>query len=240
MENRKSYGQFCALARALDRIGDRWTLLVIRELLIGPKSYRDLHRSLPGISPNLLVERLRNLAADGIVVRSDGPARSKAVAYRLTDTGVGLGPAVSEIIRWGARWMASGPQDDHVEAEWAMLALRALLEGPGGRRGRRGVVHVDAEGVCLTVRVGSRGRTVLPGRIGTADAVVSAAVPDLLAVASGFADGPLAGLTVDGDAGIAAAALGTSGQPGATPAGTAPAPPMTASSASAGAGRPNQ
>lgn len=209
MENRKSYGQFCALARALDHIGDRWTLLVVRELLIGPKTYRDLHRSLPGISPNLLVERLRNLTADGIVVRGDGPARSKAVVYRLTDAGVELQPAVSELIRWGARWMASGPQGDHVEAEWAMLALRALLEGAVGRRVRRGVVHVDADGVWLTVRVGSRGRTVLQGRIGGADAAVSASVPDLLAVASGFADGRLAGLTVDGDADIAAAALGT-------------------------------
>ena len=212
MENRKSYGQFCALARALDHIGDRWTLLVVRELLIGPKAYRDLHRSLPGISPNLLVERLRHLTADGIVVRSDGPARSRAVVYRLTDAGLELQPAVSELIRWGARWMARGPQNDHVEAEWAMLALRALLEGPGGRRGGRGVVHVDADGVWLTVRVGSRGRTVLPGRIGTADAAVSAAVPDLLAVASGVADGGLAGLTVDGDAAIAAAALGTAEQ----------------------------
>jgi DNA-binding HxlR family transcriptional regulator len=208
VENRKSYGQFCALARALDHIGDRWTLLVVRELLIGPKTYRDLHRSLPGISPNLLVERLRNLTADGIVVRSDGPARSKAVLYRLTDAGLELQPAVAELIRWGARWMASGPQDDHVEAEWAILALRALLEGAGGRRGGRGVVHVDADGVWLTVRVGPQGRTVLPGRIGIADGAVSASVPDLLAVASGIADGRFAGLNVDGDAGTVAAALG--------------------------------
>ena len=207
MENRKSYGQFCALARALDHIGDRWTLLVVRELLTGPKTYRDLQRSLPGISPNLLVERLRNLADYGLVIRCGGPARSKAVLYQLTDAGLDLQPAVFELIRWGARWMVTGPGDDHVEPQWALLALRALLEGTGRRPRDRGVVHVNVDGVWLTVRVGSRARTVRTGRSGTADATVSATVPDLLAVASGFAEGWPPGVTIEGDADIAAAAL---------------------------------
>lgn len=208
MESRKSYGQFCALARALDHIGDRWTLLVVRELLTGPKTYRQLQGSLPGISPNLLVERLRSLADDDLVVRSDDPPRSKAVAYTLTDAGRALEGAVFELIRWGARWMVTGPRDDHVDANWAVLALQALLENRrGGRRRRRGIVHVDAGGVWLTVRLGSRTRTVQPGQCGAADATVSASFPDLLAVASGFAEGWLDAATVDGDADLVAAAL---------------------------------
>lgn len=208
MESRKSYGQFCALARALDHIGDRWALLVVRELLTGPKTYRQLQGSLPGISPNLLVDRLRSLADDGLVVRSDGPTRSKSVVYRLTDAGLALQGAVFELIRWGARWMVTGPQDDHVDAKWAVLALRALLESSGGgRRRRRGFVHVDADGVWLTVAVGSRARTVRPGRLGVADATVSASLPDLLAVASGFAEDWLNAAIIDGDADLVAAAL---------------------------------
>ncbi|MDH4353359.1 MAG: helix-turn-helix transcriptional regulator, partial [Actinomycetota bacterium] len=94
MTRGKTYGQFCGLARALDHVGDRWTLLIVRELLLGPRTFAALQASLDGISPNLLVDRLRSLASDGIVRRNGAPARSKAVEYRLTDDGAALEPAV--------------------------------------------------------------------------------------------------------------------------------------------------
>ena len=206
MGQRKSYGQFCALARALDRVGDRWTLLVIRELLLGPRTFRQLHSALDGISPTLLIARLGALVDDGLVQRNDAPARSKSVSYRRTEAGAELEPAILELIRWGARWMISGPRGDRVEPAWAALALRALLDGtPSGTRARR-VVHLDVGGVWLTVRVEDQ-RTVIAGRHGRADATIAAAMPELLALASGYRGPADLSLRVDGDASLVEVAL---------------------------------
>lgn len=186
---RKSYGQFCALARALDRVGDRWTLLIVRELLLGPRTFRDLTRTLPGVGPSLLSKRLSGLVHDGIIQRNDAPTRSKTVEYALTPAGQALEGAVLELIRWGARWMTSGPGDDAVEPEWALLAIRALLDGAPAQG--TDVVHLDVEGHWLTVSAADGVRRVRSGRVGDPDAVVTTELPTALAVASGVR--PLAG-----------------------------------------------
>lgn len=201
---RKSYGQFCGLARSLDRVGDRWTLLVIRELLLGDRTFRQLQSALSGISPSVLTQRLTDLTGDGIVVRNEAPPRSKGVEYALTDAGRALEPAIVALIRWGSRWMADGPGDDHVDPRWAPLALRALLDGPASRRGR---VHLDVEGVALTVASSSRGRRVTPGHEGRADATVEAPLAHVLAVAADEMTLPRSGARVSGDADLASAIL---------------------------------
>lgn len=207
MERRRSYGQFCALARALDHVGERWTLLIVRELLAGPRSFRQLQEALDGISPTLLVERMRALVGDGLVERNDAPARSKAVAYRLSEAGAGLEPAMLELIRWGARWMATGPGQDRVEPAWAALALRALLDGTRTVGPGRGIVHVDVGGTWVTIRSGAHRRAVHAGRHGAPSAVVTAGLPELLAVASGLRSArDLAG-RISGDAALARGAL---------------------------------
>jgi DNA-binding HxlR family transcriptional regulator len=188
VETRKSYGQFCGLARALDHVGERWTLLIVRELLIAPRSFRELTRALPGLSPNLLVQRLRTLMQDGLVLRSDAPARSKSVLFQLTDAGVGLEAAVFELIRWGSRWMVAGPEADHVEPEWSILALRALLEGTPVLSNAADPVEVDADGYWLTIRTRAGVRRVEAGRSGTPAATVTARMSALLAVAAGMTD----------------------------------------------------
>ena len=109
VRDRKTYGQFCALARALDHVGDRWTLLIVRELLPGPRRFAELLAGLPGVAPNLLVDRLRSLQASGIVERSSHPPRSASVTYTLTDLGRGLEPSVHALIRWGAVSIAPAP-----------------------------------------------------------------------------------------------------------------------------------
>jgi len=125
----RSYGQFCGLARALDHVGDRWTLLVIRELLLSDAGYGALLTALDGIPTNLLADRLRQLEADGVVTRcADGDDRRRVI-YRLTPLGQGLEPVLLELIRWGAQWMGAGPGDDRFDPRWAVLALRALLTG---------------------------------------------------------------------------------------------------------------
>ena len=183
MIERKTYGQFCGLARALDRVGDRWTLLIVRELLLGAKTFRQLESALSGISPALLSKRIAALGEDGLVERNDAPARSKAVRYSLTPVGRDLEPVILEFIRWGSTWMTGGPGDDRSDPAWAPLALRAVLQGTGSPRA--GTVHVDVAGTWVTVTSAGGRRQVLAGREGPADATVSCSLPIALAVASG-------------------------------------------------------
>ena len=200
MSKRKSYGQFCGLARSLDRIGDRWALLIIRELLLGERTFRELLAALDGISPTVLTQRLAQLAEDGLVVRNAAPPRSKSVIYSLTDGGRALERTIVELIRWGSRWMLDGPGDDRSEPRWAPLALRALLEG---RPSRRGLIHLDVEGVGVTITGSARRRRVTTGLTGSPDATIAASLPVLLAIAADATTLEAAGVTVSGDSDIA-------------------------------------
>ena len=211
MTEGKSYGQFCGLARSLDHVGDRWTLLILRELLLGDRTFRDLHAALDGISPSLLTQRLSGLRTDGLVERNEAPRRSKGVEYRLTDSGRDLEAAIIELIRWGSRWMRDGPGDDLVDQRWAPLALRALLEG---RPSPRGCIHLDVDGVEVTVAGSPRGRRVTPGHDGRPDATVTAPLPAVLAVAADVVPLRGSGAIVAGDRGLASQVLsGRNGPP---------------------------
>jgi DNA-binding HxlR family transcriptional regulator len=191
--SRKTYGQYCALAKALDRVGDRWTLLIVRELLVAPRRYSELRASLPGIATNLLAQRLRDLEADGIIQRRGTTQPS----YELTPFGRELEPAVHALIRWGGRWMVERDEDDLFQPEWLAVALSALVP-----RRSRGVVEVRVDGAVLNV---SRGRASL-GDSRNADAVVEGPPEMVLAVAAGHL--PLSAVTVHGDHSVAAAVLG--------------------------------
>lgn len=211
MAERKSYGQFCGLARALDRVGDRWTLLVLRELLLGPQTFRDLEARLAGISPALLTRRLADLVHDGLSERSDAPVRSKAVEYRLTDAGRELEPIVLDLIRWGSRWMADGPGTDQADPAWSPLALRALLEGE--RTNVEGTVHVDVSGTEVTITARGGHRRVVAGASRRHDAAVTTTLPLALAVASGQLSLAETDARVEGSTRTAAALL----QPATSP-----------------------
>src|SRR5687767_10580388 len=115
---RKSYGQFCAVARTLDHVGDRWSLLVLRELLLSDASYGELLRALHGVPSNLLALRLRELEADGLVERTPSDEDRRRVRYALTRSGRDVEPILVAMIRWGARWMATGPGDDQFDPRW--------------------------------------------------------------------------------------------------------------------------
>lgn len=204
MTARKSYGQFCGLARSLDRVGDRWALLIVRELLLADRTFRELEAALGGISPSLLAQRLTQLAADGIVVRNEAPQRSKRVEYRLTDAGRSLERVILELIRWGGRWMLDGPGHDQVDPRWAPLALRALLDDLPSRRGR---IHIDVDGVKVTVTGSARGRRVTSGHEGRPDATVVASLPVVLAIASDAMTLASSGAGLSGDAAVASELL---------------------------------
>lgn len=208
MAERKSYGQFCGLARSLDRVGDRWTLLIVRELLLSDRTFRDLQAALSGISPSLLTQRLAELVGDGLVVRNGAPRRSKSVEFRLTGAGRSLEPVIIELIRWGSRWMLDGPGDDQIDPRWAPLALRALLEGQPSRRGR---VHLDVDGVEVTVAGSARGRRVTPGHEGRPEATVAAPLPVVLAIATDAVTLRNSGAGLSGDVVVASELLSARG-----------------------------
>lgn len=122
----RSYGQFCGLARALDVVGDRWNLLIVRELLPGPLRYSELKGSLPGVASNLLAERLRTMEQTGVVERRLGEA---GVLYGLTRWGAELKEPMESLGRWGAPLLATGQGDDTFRPRWLTLALPAMLHG---------------------------------------------------------------------------------------------------------------
>ncbi len=126
-ETRRSYDQYCALALSLDRIGDRWTLLIVRELLIGPRRYTDLRTALPGIATNLLADRLRRLERDGIVALTT--SEPGAARYELTSFGRELETPILALVRWGGRWLVEADPALQFRVEWLVIALRALLAG---------------------------------------------------------------------------------------------------------------
>ena len=114
----KKYNQFCGLARSLDLIGERWTLLIIRDLLLGPRQYSDILRGLPGLTPSLLVIRLRKLAEAGIIFKN---GTDKQAAYQLTENGRDLEPAILALGGWGEQYLAGGPtSQDLVNIAWAI------------------------------------------------------------------------------------------------------------------------
>jgi len=123
----RSYGQYCGLARSLEVVGDRWNLLIVRQLLIAPARYRDLIDGLPGIATNLLADRLRDLEASGVVERRLAGSGS-VVEYALTPWGAELRQPIESLIRWSTPLMVRGPDGDTFRPEWLTLAVPALLD----------------------------------------------------------------------------------------------------------------
>jgi DNA-binding HxlR family transcriptional regulator len=124
---KRRYDQFCSLARALDRLGERWTLLIVRNLLLGPRRYSDLLVELPGITTNLLAARLKDMEAGGLVTRRT--ASGRAVSYELTPVGAALEPAIMELGRWGGRFMDAPKKTDTVNIGWGLLSMKRRYRG---------------------------------------------------------------------------------------------------------------
>src|SRR4051812_19044407 len=125
--HRRSYRQFCGLAKALDRVGERWTLLIVRDLLLGPRRYSELLRGLPGITTNLLAKRLQEMQAHGLVEPAAGDGA--ASAYRLTPLGAGLEPAIHALGAWGWHRLRRPEPGDRASLDWLLVALRRRYRG---------------------------------------------------------------------------------------------------------------
>jgi DNA-binding HxlR family transcriptional regulator len=189
MGEKRSYGQYCTVARALDVVGERWTLLLVRELSTGPKRFKDLLEGLPGIGTNLLTNRLKRLEADSIVRRATLPPPAGSNVYELTELGRSLETVIVALSRWGARLLLDAPRDDDdLRAGWAVVAMRSAI-GRGAVGGRPSTYEFRIDGEAFHVRVGDgeEGERV-EARQGSApdpDLIVTGDAETFLAVASG-------------------------------------------------------
>lgn len=185
LNSARSYGQFCGLARALDVVGDRWNLLIVRELLPGPMRYNELKTSLAGIASNLLAERLRNLEGNGIVERRLGDT---GVLYALTPWGAELREPMEALGGWGAPLMMTGRDGDSFQPRWLVLALPALLRGVKAAPALE--LGLEVEGFLIVLHIDETGPRVVVRPDREPDTILKAAPEIVVGLAAG-------GFTVD-------------------------------------------
>ena len=174
------------MARAAELVGERWTLLIFRELLCGPQRFTDLRRRLPGISSSVLADRLGRLEERGVLVQREVPPPAPATLYVLTEHGEAFRPVARELMRFGVRFMALPQPGDHLEPSWIRLALDAFAH-PGPTPARRLRVEIaDGEAwVRFRVLGGRRGTRVVDDATETVDATLRLDALTSLGLASG-------------------------------------------------------
>jgi DNA-binding HxlR family transcriptional regulator len=174
----KSYAQYCGVAAALDRVGDRWTLLILRELTFGEQRFTDLRTALRGIASNLLAERLRDLEADGLVEQRELPAPAARTVYGLTDSGRRILPVLRALAQFGMPYLGE-PAGQQVRPRHAVYGGLAALLDPVAARGvdLRVRLELDGEDVWLEVQDGV---LVRPDRSARPDVVVAGSTAALI------------------------------------------------------------
>ncbi|CUW32097.1 MULTISPECIES: winged helix-turn-helix transcriptional regulator [Streptomyces] len=158
MSPRRSYDQYCSAARALDLVGDRWTLLIVRELLAGPRRYTDLHADLPGVSTDVLASRLKDMERDGLTTRRRLPPPGAAYVYELTARGRELLPVLQALGTWGEAELGERRPTDAVRAHWFALPLLRALESEGAGEAalaEAALIEVSLEEGDFHLRVGA-------------------------------------------------------------------------------------
>jgi DNA-binding HxlR family transcriptional regulator len=148
----RKFDQYCPVAHALSLVGERWSLLIVRELLHGPKRYTDLTHGLPGIGTNILAGRLKELEACSVIQKRTLPPPAASTVYELTEYGAGLREALYALARWGARTIGPPGPDDELYPEWGMNALPALFV-PEAARDLTETYSLVVEGDAFTARV---------------------------------------------------------------------------------------
>lgn len=128
-QKKRGYHQFCGIARALDLVGERWTLLIVRDLLLGPKRFKDILADLPGLTTNLLSKRLKEMEEHGLLEKIILPAPAKVPAYNLTESGRALRPTLMALGAWGWRTMTKPREGEKVDIGWALLSLTRRYRG---------------------------------------------------------------------------------------------------------------
>jgi DNA-binding HxlR family transcriptional regulator len=152
MSKNRRYDQYCPVCHALDLVGERWSLVIVRELLKGPKRYTDLIDGMPGIGTNILAARLRDLEAGGIVQKRKLPPPAASTVYELTEYGRELEEPLYALARWGARSLPPPVEDEDFYPDWGLNAFAALLD-PHAARGLTATYVVRVADDVYTVRL---------------------------------------------------------------------------------------
>lgn len=150
--NNRSYNQYCGLAYALELLGERWTILIIRELVAGPRRFKDLLNGLPGISTNLLTERLKHLEQHGLIVRQVLAPPAGSTVYGLTDLGRGLEPSLIEFGKWGSQFVPASSEHVHILTIGSYaLTLKTFFRPELAQFRASYQWHVDGELLSITI-----------------------------------------------------------------------------------------
>jgi DNA-binding HxlR family transcriptional regulator len=201
----RSYGQYCSIAKALDVVGDRWTLLIIRELLIrGACRYTDLRNGLPGIATNLLSDRIRELESAGLIRREDAPPPIATTLFHLTEAGAELLPVLDAIGRWGTRYMIEPADGDEFRGHWFTFPVWFYLHDRDPDGPPVSIELRTAGGPAVIEVSGGSARTRL-GTTAAPDLILQGEPQLILALFSGHltaAEAADRGLHVSGDTGV--------------------------------------
>jgi DNA-binding HxlR family transcriptional regulator len=180
----KRFDQYCPVAHAICLVGERWALLIVRELLHGPKRYTDLRDGLPGIGTNILAARLRELEVGGIVRKRKLPAPAASTVYELTEYGAELEEVVYALARWGARTLGPPGPDDELYPEWCVNACAALFS-PEAARGLTETYVLRINGDVFSVRLTNGHMEASLGAVEDADVTVEMDMETFFALTSG-------------------------------------------------------
>jgi len=183
----RKFDQYCPMAHALSLIGERWSLLIVRDLLHGPKRYTDLANGLPGIGTNILAARLRDLETAGVIQKRRLPPPAASTVYELTEYGVQLREPLYALARWGARTLGPPKPDDELYPEWGMNGLPALFDADAAR-GLTETYVLDVDGDVFTARVVDGSLAVSMGAAADADLSVEVDMDTFFALATGELD----------------------------------------------------
>jgi len=201
----RSYGQYCSIAKALDVVGDRWTLLIVRELSIrGGCRYTDLKNGLPGIATNLLSDRIRELESAGLIRREDAPPPIATTLFHLTEAGAELEPVLDAIGRWGVRYMSERAAGEQFRGHWFAFPVSFFLhdrdpDGPPAS------IELRAADRPVTVEVSGGSAWLRLGPAAAPDLVLEGEPRLILALFSGHltaAEVANLGLRISGDASV--------------------------------------
>jgi DNA-binding HxlR family transcriptional regulator len=178
----RAYGQYCGFARALEIVGERWALLIVRDLLVGPKRFTDLHQGLPGIPTNVLTARLKELERADVVRRRVLPRPVGSVVYELTEYGAELEAAIVHLGIWGAKSLGEPRSDEIVTADSLVMALRTIFQ-PEAARGVKASYELRVGEIVIHASVRNKKVEVSKGPLPGADLIIEAgpAIKALLA-----------------------------------------------------------
>jgi DNA-binding HxlR family transcriptional regulator len=184
----RSYDQYCSIARALDAVGDRWTLLIVRELMLqGPCRFTDLKNGLPGVATNLLSTRLKELEAAGLITRQDAPPPVATALYELSEDGQALGPVLKALGLWGLRLMGDERPEDSFRAEWLAYAP-AWFASDADPDGPPAVIQLIADGEAAVIELGDGQVRTRLGKAADPDLTLDGPPRAVLGLAAGLVD----------------------------------------------------